>query len=466
MYSGGSSFHSRLTRKGAAMSHSSTPVANARASLQGKNVFKFLLLSFIGVLIFFIPVHEGKIPLVIFIGYARSIIGAGIESFSGTLIVALTVILALSYFTKNKLLQKYFEGVGVVRRTLFTISSIIALLVLTGADIGFIQHPKIGGNVLKMAGIVFLTIFIAGSLVSFIIRSGIVEFLSTLTEPIMRPVFKLPGRAAVDMLSSFVASAAVGVYFTSLYYEKKAYTQRQACAVVTNFSVISLGYIGVLASLAGLTSMYDTFIIASFIIVFIMGAIMVRIPPISLINDRCIDGSEADYLPEKMSFKERFDHAISEGVHRGKDFTIKDFYENLLTSFKFAHQTICVLVAIATTVLTLVYYTSVFKYLGIPFAPILQALGIPNAEIIAPSVLIGIVEVTLPTLLLVGSGVAQEASFFIVLLSICQIIFFTECGTAILGSKIPLSPWKLILIFLVRTALAIPLVAAATHIIF
>ncbi len=443
------------------MSHSSTS-----ASTSSTHFLKFLILSFIGVLVFFIPVYEGKIPLVLIIGYVRSLIGAGIESFSGALILALTAFLLVSCFTKNAFAQKYFEGVGMVRRCLFSLSSLIALLVLVGADIAFIQHPKIGGNVLKMAGIVFLTIFIAGSLVSFIIRSGVVEFLSTLTEPIMRPVFKLPGRAAVDMLSSFVASAAVGVYFTSLYYEKKAYTQRQACAVVTNFSVISLGYIGVLASLAGLTAMYDTFIITSFIIVFIMGAIMVRIPPISLIPDTCIDGSEPAYLPEKMSFNERFSHAVSEGVKRGKDFTVKDFFDNVLTSFKFAHQTICVLVAIATTVLTLVYYTNIFKYLGIPFAPILKFLGIPNAEIIAPSVLIGIVEVTLPTLLLVGSGIAQEAYFFIVLLSIVQIIFFTECGTAILGSKVPLSPFKLVLIFLVRTALAIPLVAAATHIIF
>ncbi len=448
------------------MSNSSASVGNPQNSMLSKNIFKFLLLSFIGVLVFFIPVHEGKIPLVLIIGYVRGLIGTGIEAFSGTLILALTALLLLSFVTKNKFIQGYFEGVGMVRRTLFSVSSLIALLVLSSVDLAFIQHPKVGGLVLKMAGIVFLTIFIAGSLVSFIIRSGIVEFLSALTEPIMRPVFKLPGRAAVDMLSSFVASAAVGVYFTSLYYEKKAYTQRQACAVVTNFSVISLGYIGVLASLAGLTHMYDTFIIASFIIVFIMGAIMVRIPPISLISNRCIDGSEAEYLPEKMTIKERFNHAVTEGVNRGKDFSVKDFFDNVLTSFKFAHQTICVLVAIATTILTLVYYTSIFKYLGVPFTPILQFLGIPNAEIIAPSVLIGIVEVTLPTLLLVGSGVAQEASFFIVLLSICQIIFFTECGTAILGSKIPLSPFKLLLIFLVRTALAIPLVAAVTHIVF
>lgn len=96
----------------------------------------------------------------------------------------------------------------------------------------------------------------------------------------------------------------------------------------------------------------------------------------------------------------------------------------------------------------------------------LQLLGIPDAALAAPSVLIGIVEVSLPGILIGGSAAAQQTRFFVALLSIVQIIFFSEAGNAIMGSKIPLNAGKLIVIYLVRTAIALPLVSLVTHIIY
>ena len=117
-------------------------------------------------------------------------------------------------------------------------------------------------------------------------------------------------------------------------------------------------------------------------------------------------------------------------------------------------------------VLILVYYTPLFTWLGYPLIPVLQLLGIPDAALAAPSILIGIVEVSLPGILIGGSAAAQQTRFFVALLSIVQIIFFSEAGNAIMGSKIPLNAGKLIVIFLVRTAIALPLVSLVTHIIY
>lgn len=70
------------------------------------------------------------------------------------------------------------------------------------------------------------TVSICGWFIVFVLKSGIVEFFGTLLEPLMRPLFKMPGAAAVNCLSSYVVSAAVGVYMTDQYYESKVYTQR------------------------------------------------------------------------------------------------------------------------------------------------------------------------------------------------------------------------------------------------
>ena len=80
-----------------------------------------------------------------------------------------------------------------------------------------LQDPNVGGKVLELASTVMTTIILAGWGVVFILKSGVVEFVSILVEPVMRPLFRLPGEAAVNCLSSFVSSASVGVYFTEQY---------------------------------------------------------------------------------------------------------------------------------------------------------------------------------------------------------------------------------------------------------
>lgn len=117
-------------------------------------------------------------------------------------------------------------------------------------------------------------------------------------------------------------------------------------------------------------------------------------------------------------------------------------------------------------VLALVKYTPLFTWLGYPVAPLIRLLGIPDSSRIAPSVLVGIVEVSLPSILAAGAHVSAKSAFFVVQLSIVQIIFFSEAGNAILSSKIPLSFWDLIKIFAVRTLIAMPLVAILTNMLF
>ena len=55
--------------------------------------------------------------------------------------------------------------------------------------------------------------------------------------------------------------------------------------------------------------------------------------------------------------------------------------------------------------MTLVHHTPVFTWLGYPIAPVLRLLGLPDAAQIAPAVLLGFIEVSLPAIS-VSTGVA------------------------------------------------------------
>lgn len=435
--------------------------------MKSKNVIKFVLLSLMGIFLFFVPVSQSAVPVAIFVDLVKRAAGPRLPD-----LAVLSTFLLLATLTLGKLfriepLRAYHEDDSPVKCVIYVLSAVIVLMKLMDVNLPFIQNPEIGGKVLPLAATIFLTIALAGWLVIFIIKSGIVEFVAILVEPVMRPVFKLPGEAAVNMISSFVSSASVGVYFSEQYYKKKVYTAKEVCAVVTNFSVISVGYIGVLASLANISDMYGTLLITSFVLVLLMAVVMIRIPPLSRIPDTYIDNTVAvAAAAENMTLKQRFGAAVGEGVAVSREFTRAAFINSFFQALKFAQKIIAVMIPTVVFVLALVYYTPVFEWLAYPVTPILKLAGVPEAAMAAPSVLIGIVEVSLPSILISGREVSRQCAFFVVQLSIVQIIFFSEAGNAILSSKVPLGVLKLIGIFLIRTLVAIPLVALLSHILF
>jgi nucleoside recognition membrane protein YjiH len=92
----------------------------------------------------------------------------------------------------------------------------------------------------------------------------------------------------------------------------------------------------------------------------------------------------------------------------------------------------------------------------------LDSLGLPDAEIIAPATLVGITEMFIPALLV--HDAAMPARYFIAVLSISQLIFFSAVGPMMLDMfrEIPVRARELVALFLLRTAILIPFLAAVT----
>jgi nucleoside recognition membrane protein YjiH len=123
-------------------------------------------------------------------------------------------------------------------------------------------------------------------------------------------------------------------------------------------------------------------------------------------------------------------------------------------------------IPVATIALVLAEYTQIFVYLGKPMIPYLNLLGIENAVEIAPSTLIGITEMALPIMIIAGQNIAVSSLFFIVVLSAVQIIFFAESVPAMLRTNVPVRVVELVILFILRTMFAIPIIALITKLIF
>lgn len=94
-------------------------------------------------------------------------------------------------------------------------AAIFSLMVTLNVGPVFIIDPVVGASSVNVARDVIYSVVIAGALVVFLTEFGLLEFIGTLMEPIMRKCFRVPGKSSIDALSSFVCSPAVGVMITS-----------------------------------------------------------------------------------------------------------------------------------------------------------------------------------------------------------------------------------------------------------
>ena len=95
----------------------------------------------------------------------------------------------------------------------------------------------------------------------------------------------------------------------------------------------------------------------------------------------------------------------------------------------------------------------------------MEFLRIPEAEAAAPATITGFIDMFIPAVLATGIE-AEITRFFIAALSLVQIIYLTEMATLIIISKMPANFWRLLIIFIERTIISMPIIAIIAHIIY
>ncbi|WP_332651373.1 YjiH family protein [Lysinibacillus sp. 54212] len=440
--------------------------------------FLFLVLSAIGVFIFItpIPTDDGlKVPIAILANWLGGIVEPFIHWFAfGTFIIA-----ALGSILMHIIPQK---GPRTLMDALFrvhwfwTMMRVLAVvfagmyLFQVGPE-GFISDYTAGLLIAPDGGLVTLmfTLFLfAGLLLPLLTDFGLLEFFGSMMVKIMRPIFKVPGRAAIDCLASWVGDGTIGVLLTAKQYEDKNYTAREAAVIATTFSVVSITFCIVVLETIGMSNYFLQFYGSVIFVGLILALIMPRIFPLSRKADVLIDGTK---LPENHEDVPAHFNVITFGLHNAltKAESNKNLGKIAAGGFKNVLEmwfaVTPVIMAFGTIALVLAEFTSFFKILGMPFEPILALLQIPEAGEAAQTMIVGFADMLLPSIL--GAGIESELTrFFIATMSVTQLIYMSEVGGLILGTKLPLKVWDLFLIFLIRTIISIPIVAAISHILF
>lgn len=440
----------------------------------GSNVvLKSVIFSLIGVFAFFINMTwRGRttVPMVHIMELIKEILtreNVNRIVLLSTIIVAIMATYVRFSPSENRFLSKYYKKEGLITYLMYIVAAIFAVMVIFGVGPAQILDPVVGNSSINVAGDVLVAIIVAGSLVAFLLEFGFFEFLGKLMEPIMRRVYKVPGKASVDALASFVASAAVGVMITNNLYKSNVYTEKEACSITTNFSVCSLGAFAFLSATVGVEHLYQKVVLSSMLLAFILAAIMVRVYPLSKKRDVYYDGrlqSEEERKPVNYH-KGIIKEAVHEALSKAEGTPMSIIKDSAVSSVMFGLKVVSYVVSLSIISLLIANYTPIVQWIGKPIAPILSLFGLPDAQIIAPSTLVGIFGLAIPNVIIKGLGVAEISAFFVVVLSTSQVIFFTESANAMLESDMPLTFWDLVIIFFVRTAFLIPLTAVLARIV-
>lgn len=442
--------------------------------------FFFIIPSLIGVLLFMTPLltDDGwKVPIAIMANLLANFVAPVISYFTLFIFaIASFGSLIVKFIPQQD--EKHPSFIDTLFRVnwFWTITRLVGLIFASMVVLDFgpsaIINENTGGLLMDPNGglVTFLfTIFLfAGLLLPFLTNFGLLEFFGSMMVYIMRPLFKTPGRSSIDALTSWIGDGTIGVLMTSKQYEMGNYTKKEAAIIATSFSIVSITFCIVVLETVDLSRYFIPYYLTVVLCGLVLAVIMPRIYPLAGKEDTYIDGSPQDLTREKLpkgynSVTHGLTNALAVAdANRSPRQFFKDGFKNV---FDLWIGVAPIVMAFGTVALMLAEFTSVFTILGKPFEPILTVLGLPEAAEAAQTMVVGFADMFLPSIL--GAGIESEMTRFVIaVVSVTQLIYMSEVGGLILGTKIPLKFLDLVVIFLLRTLISLPIAALIAHLIF
>jgi len=442
--------------------------------LKDKRFFRFLIPSLIGAFLFVTPINQDG-NLTIPIAVAANLLLDLMGDFSLTIIwalISLSAIVTILHKTvgigllkKNEKLDSLFSVKGfwfAVR----LIGFVFANMIFFGIGPDFIIGDATGGLVINdLIPILVCVFLLAGLLLALLLNYGLLDFLGALLIKVMRPLFNLPGRSALDCVASWLGDGSIGVLLTSKQYEEGFYSKREATVIATTFSAVSITFSLVVISQVGLDHMFLPFYLVVTLAGIVAAIIVPKLPPLSKVPDTyCTKVPHREDIPQGMTARQYGMHLALEKAEHSPG--VKAFFkEGMENVFEMWFGTLPVILAMGTIALIVAEFTPVFKILGLPFIPIYNLLQIPEAQLASQTVIVGFADMFLPSV--IASGIESELTRFVVAAtSVTQLIYMSEIGSIIMGSKIPVSLKDLFIIFVERTIVTLPVIAIFAHLLF
>ena len=419
-------------------------------------IMKLFVPSLLGILIFFVPIElAGRSTILLdhMVTGARALLGDLSGVYALALIVAGAAYPLIRGYWRRSLTERIF--------TLLKLAGVVAaLMALTGWGPAFLHEPDMLPFLFERLVIpVGLIVPIGAIFLALLISYGLLELIGVLVQPVMRPIWRTPGRSAIDAVASFVGSYSIGLLITNRVYQAGQYSAREAAIIATGFSTVSATFMIIVASTLDLMGVWNFYFWLTLAITFLVTAVTVRLPPLSRIDDRKPSG-EPEAVPGRRlatAWQTGLEVAArAPGLHRS---VALNFREGLVMAIGILPS----IMSVGLLGLLAAKYTPLFEWLGWLFYPFVAIWGLEDGAALAQAAASGLAEMFLPALLMAEAEFV--ARFAAGVVSVSAVLFFSASIPCILSTSIPLSVGRMLVIWFIRVALSLTLAVPTGYLV-
>ncbi|PTE81932.1 histidine transporter [Staphylococcus equorum] len=413
-------------------------------------MWKFFIYSLIGIICFFVPITiNGKSTILI--DHIVQWITFFVNPILPYYVLLLIIIGALHPFinkkwnkSKTDIIFSLFKVLGVF----------IAFMIVFDFGPGFVLKESIGPFLYdKLAIPLSVLIPVGAILLTFLVGYGLLEFIGVIMRPVMKPIFKTPGKSAVDAVASFVGSYSIGLLITNKVYKNGGYTHKEAVIVATGFSTVSATFMIIVANTLGIIEHWNLYFWFTLAVTFIVTAITVQLPPIRFEKNTTYQNQP--YKEEKRRNMPLLKESWLEAklAVKNADSLIGNVRENLRDGVVMTIAILPSIMSIGFLGLIIAEYTPIIEYVSYIFYPFISIFPVQDVAILAQASTISIVEMLLPAAIAQTADLATR--FIVAVMSVSAIIFFSSVVPVILSTEIKISVGKLVLIWFERVVLTL-----------
>jgi len=418
-------------------------------------LFKFFGYSLFGVFMFFCPVTiagKSTIP----IDHIITFITTNMSAPSRIYILAVMYLGAVLPFIRGGWNR---DAVSVFFSAAKVCGAAVGTILFFGLFRGnpgwtWLWRPDFGPFLLEKLSIpVGLVIPIGSVFLAFLANFGLMEFTGVIMTPVMRPVFRTPGRSAIDAVASFVGSYSIALIITNNMYRQGKYSTREAAIIATGFSTVSATFLLIVAKTLDIMEHWTLFFWVSLVVTFVATAVTARLWPLCSMPVTYYDDEPN---PDPVYTGNRLKHAWNTGVMvaGSTEPLAKMCADNLKAGLNMAFVVIPSITSVGLLGLVLAEYTQIFDVFGYVFYPFFKIFGVAQPLLAGKAAAVSLPEMFLPALLIAKTA-TPLLKFVIAVISISEILFFSASIPCLLGTDIPLRLRDIIVIWFERVVISI-----------
>ncbi|RIO98191.1 YjiH family protein [Staphylococcus gallinarum] len=417
---------------------------------QSNNAWRFFVFSFIGILCFFVPIEIAGTSSIIVdhVHLAIRALFGGLMPYIALIMILAGAILPL---IRKSYKNSFADFVIVVFKVL---GAIIGVMYVFHFGPALLFKKDYGPFLFEQLMMPLSVLIPVGAIaLSLLVSYGLLEFVGVFMEPVMRPIFKTPGKSAVDAVASFVGSYSLGLLITNRVYKEGLYNKREATIIATGFSTVSATFMIIVANTLGLMPHWNLYFWGTLVITFIVTAITAWLPPIVNESTEYYNGQEGE--PEVEIVGSRLKTAYAEALKKNAatPSLAKNVWDNLRDGLEMTIAILPSILSIGFLGLILANFTPVIDWLSYIFYPFIYIFPTPDQALLAKASAISIIEMFLPSLLVAKATLSTK--FIVGVVSVSAIIFFSALVPYIMATEIKIPIWKLVVIWFLRVVLTL-----------